>query len=403
MPTYVFRVGTPDGQILERRVESLTLESAREDLRKQGLHIFSGRRSGLLPGSLVPRSRKIISTERFLLFNQELAALIRAGLPILQSLDLMLERQRAPRFRQVLGEIRDKVQSGVALSDAFAAYGDGFPAIYSTSLRAGERSGEVEAVIRRFLRYQKLLLALRKKVVSALVYPIVLVFLAGGMIFVMLTYVIPKFSEFYAGFDAELPFLTRTLIDVAFLVRNNTPLVILLLVAGYFMIRGWTRTAAGRRAIDAIKLRIPFVGGVLGRVAIMQFTQSLGTLLGGGTPMVPAIEIASQSVTNRMISSHLDGIIQKVREGQPLWKSLEETNVMSDLAVEMVKVGESTGALVEMLQNASEFYDEEIEVSLSRAMSLIEPAILVILGIVIAVLLYAFYLPLFQLTSVAQQ
>ncbi|HEU5161669.1 MAG TPA: type II secretion system F family protein [Thermoanaerobaculia bacterium] len=381
----------------------MTLESATDEIRKQGLHIFSARRSGLLPGSLVPRSRKIISTERFLLFNQELAALIRAGLPILQSLDLMLERQRSPRFKQVLTEIRDKVQSGVALSDAFAAYGDAFPAIYSTSLRAGERSGEVEAVIRRFLRYQKLLLALRKKVVSALVYPTVLVFLAGGMIFVMLTYVIPKFSEFYAGFDAELPLLTRTLIDFAFLVRNNTPLVIALLVVAYFMLRSWTRTDAGRRAIDAFKLRIPFVGGVLKRVAIMQFTQSLSTLLGGGTPMVPAIEIASQSVTNRMVGTRLDGIVQKVREGQPLWKSLEETTVMSDLAVEMVKVGESTGALVEMLQNASEFYDEEIEVSLSRAMSLIEPTILVILGVVIAVLLYAFYLPLFQLTSVAQQ
>ncbi len=403
MPTYVFRVGTPEGQILERRVESLTFETASDELRKQGLHIFSGRRSGFSPGSLIPRGGRVISTERFLLFNQELAALIRAGLPILQSLDLMLERQRSPRFKQVLTEIRDKVQSGVALSDAFAAYGDAFPAIYSTSLRAGERSGEVEAVIRRFLRYQKLLVALRKKVISALVYPTVLVFLAGGMIFVMLTYVIPKFSEFYQGFDAELPLLTRTLINVAFMVRNNTPIVLLLLLASVFMLRSWTRTTAGRRAIDAFKLRIPFVGGVLKRVAIMQFTQSLGTLLGGGTPMVPAIEIASQSVTNRMVGTRLDGIVQKVREGQPLWKSLEETNVMSDLAVEMVKVGESTGALVEMLQNASEFYDEEIEVSLSRAMSLIEPTILVILGVVIAVLLYAFYLPLFQLTSVAQQ
>ncbi len=403
MPTYVFRVGTPDGQILERRVESLSYESATDELRKQGLHVFSGKRSGLALASLIPRRAKIISTERFLLFNQELAALIRAGLPILQSLDLMLERQRSPRFKQVLTEIRDKVQSGVALSDAFAAYGDAFPAIYSTSLRAGERSGEVEAVIRRFIRYQRLLVALRKKVISALVYPTVLMVLAGGMIFVMLTYVIPKFSEFYQGFDAELPLLTRTMIDFAFLVRNNTPLVILAVLAGAFMLRSWSKTTAGRRAIDGFKLRIPFVGGVLSRVAIMQFTQSLATLLGGGTPMVPAIEIASQSVTNRMVGTRLDEIVQKVREGQPLWKSLEETGVMSDLAVEMVKVGESTGALGEMLQNASEFYDEEIEVSLSRAMSLIEPTILVVLGVVIAVLLYAFYLPLFQLTSVAQQ
>jgi type IV pilus assembly protein PilC len=174
-------------------------------------------------------------------------------------------------------------------------------------------------------------------------------------------------------------------------------------VVAVFLLRGWTRTDSGRKAIDALKIRVPFVGGVLRRVAIMQFTQSLATLLGGGTPMVPAIEIASQSVHNRMIGGRLETLVPKVREGQPLWRSLEETGVISDLAVEMVKVGESTGALVEMLQNASEFYDEEIETSLTRAMSLIEPAILVLLGVVIAVLLYAFYLPLFELTSVAQQ
>ncbi|MGH9459294.1 MAG: type II secretion system F family protein [Thermoanaerobaculia bacterium] len=402
MPTYRFRVGTPDGQILDRRVDSLNREAAAEELRNQGLHIFSSRRRGLSIEGLRPRGGRIVSTDRFLLFNQELAALIRAGLPILQSLDLMLERQRSPRFKHVLTDIRDKVQSGVALSDAFAAYGNAFPPIYSTSLRAGERSGDIEGVIRRFLKYQKLLAGLRKKVVTALIYPIVLIVLSFGMIAVMLTYVIPKFSEFYTGFDAQLPLLTRVLIDLSFMVRENAPVVLVALLAAVFAVRGWTRTDAGRKAIDGVKLRIPFVGGVLRRVAIMQFTQSLATLLSGGTPMVPSIEIASQSVTNRMIGSKVEAITQQVREGQPLWKSLEETGVMSDLAVEMVKVGESTGAIVEMLQNASEFYDEEVEASLSRAVSLIEPVILVILGLVIAVLLYAFYLPLFQLTSVAQ-
>jgi len=403
MPSFTFRVGTQDGQILERKVESLSFDAAREELRQQGLHVFSGKRAGLKLGDLLPRSRRIISTEKFLLFNQELAALIRAGLPILQSLDLMLERQRIPQFKAVLTDIRDKVQSGVALSDAFSEYGDAFPPIYATSLRAGERSGDIEGVLRRFIKYQRLLVTLRKKVTSALVYPIALVFLSIAMIFVMLTVVIPKFSEFYEGFGAELPWLTQLLIDVSFFLRNNVVLALVGIVVAVFLLRGWTRTDSGRKAIDAVKIRIPFVGGVLRRVAIMQFTQSLATLLGGGTPMVPAIEIASQSVTNRMIGGRLETLIPKVREGQPLWRSLEETGVISDLAVEMVKVGESTGALVEMLQNASEFYDEEIETSLTRAMSLIEPAILVLLGVVIAVLLYAFYLPLFELTSVAQQ
>ncbi|HUP66521.1 MAG TPA: type II secretion system F family protein [Thermoanaerobaculia bacterium] len=402
MPTFLFRVGTPDGQILERRVESMTLDAAEDQIRRQGLHIFSARRTGRTLRDLMPRSGRIISTERFLLFNQELAALIRAGLPILQSLDLMLERQRAPRFRQVLTEIRDKVQSGVALSDAFAEYGSAFPAIYSTSLRAGERSGDVEGVIRRFLKYQKLLVTLRKRVTTALIYPTVLIILSFGMVFVMLTYVIPKFSEFYAGFGAELPFLTRFMIDLAFFIRENLLFAGISLLGVVIAVRSWSRTETGRRVLDGIKIRIPFVGGVLHRFSILQFAQSLSTLLDGGTPMVPSLEIAGQSVTNKMVASRLEGIVQRVREGEPLWRSLEETGVMSDLAVEMIKVGESTGSLVEMLGSVSEFYDEEIEASLTRAMSLIEPVILVVLGVAIAVLLYAFYLPLFQLTNVAQ-
>lgn len=401
MPTFTFRVGTPDGRILERRVDSMSFDAAREELHRQGLHIFSGKQKGLrLPSA--SRSRKIISTERFILFNQELAALIRAGLPILQSLDLMLERQRLPRFKAALTDIRDKVQSGVAMSDAFAAYGDAFPAIYSTSLRAGERSGEVETVIRRFLKYQKLLLTLRKKVITAMVYPAALGVLSLVMIFVMLTYVIPKFSEFFEGFQSELPLLTRIIIDLSLTVRSNIFLILGAGTALVLLFRTWARTGSGRKTFDGLKLRVPFIGGVLRRVAIMQFTQSLATLLGGGTPLVPSIEIASQSVTNRAIGAKLENLTQPVREGQPLWRSLEDTGVMSDLAVEMVKVGESTGALVEMLQNASEFYDEEIEASLTRVMALIEPAILVILGLVIGVLLLAFYLPMFQLTSVAQ-
>jgi type IV pilus assembly protein PilC len=344
----------------------------------------------------------VISTERFLLFNQELLALVRAGLPILQSLDIMLERQKNIRFRDVLTDIRDKIRSGVSLSDAFASYGEAFPPIYSTSLRAGERSGDLEGVLRRFLRYQKIIVSLRKRVVGALIYPSVLVALSVAMVFVMLTKVIPKFAEFYSGFGAELPWFTRTMIRVADLLNANFPLVILGTAIVAVLFRRWI-SGAGRLLWDRIKLRIPLVGGILHRFAIMQFTQSLGTLLSGGTPMVPAIEIASRSVTNQDVSSRIYGIVQNVREGEPLWRSLEATGAVSDLAVEMIKVGESTGALTEMLSNVSEFYDEEIEARLSRMVAAIEPLILVFMGFVIATLLYAFYLPLFQLTTVGQQ
>jgi type IV pilus assembly protein PilC len=400
MPEFIVRIGTPDGDIVERRVHAQSVSAAQDELRRQGMHVFETKRGTFSLTDLLPRSRKVISTERFLTFNQELLALVRAGLPIIQSLDLMLERQKNLRFREVLLDIRDQIKSGVALSDAFASYGDLFPTIYSTSLRAGERSGDLEGVLRRFLRYQKIIVNLRKKVVGALVYPAVLITLSAAMVFVMLTYVIPRFAEFYTGFGAQLPFFTRVMIAFATGLRQNLLFVVVGAVLAVFLFRRWVRTS-GRVTWDRWKLKIPLAGGILHRFAIMQFTQSLGTLLSGGTPMVPAIEIGSQSVTNQEVSLKIFAIVQNVREGEPLWRSLEATGVVSDLAIEMIKVGESTGALTEMLSNVSEFYDEEIEARLARIVAAIEPIILVFMGGVIAVLLYAFYLPLFQLSSVA--
>jgi type IV pilus assembly protein PilC len=402
MPNFIFRVGTQDGEIVERQIQAMDMTTAREEITRQGLHVFEAKRGSVSLRDLLPRTSKAMSTERFLLFNQELLALVRAGLPIIHSFDIMLERQKNPRFRQILTEIRDKVKSGIAISDAFASYGDLFPPIYATSIRSGERSGDLEGVLRRFLKYQKLIVNLRKRVVGALIYPTVLVSLSLVMIFVMLTVVIPKFSEFYAGFGAELPAFTQFAIDLAYLIRHNALMMLGGLVLAFFLVRRWSSTRLGGMAFDRFKLRIPLAGGILHRFGIMQFTQSLGTLLSGGTPMVPALEIASVSVTNLFISSRIAGIVQNVRQGETLWRSLESTTVISDLAVEMIKVGESTGSVVEMLANVSEFYDEEIEARLSRMVALIEPMILVVMGGVIALLLYAFYLPLFELTSVGQ-
>jgi len=401
MPEFIFRVGTPDGQIVDRHIQAESVRAAEEELHRQGMHVFASRRGKVSLRDILPRSSKVVSTERFLLFNQELLALVKAGLPILQSFDIMLERQKHSRFRQVLTDIREKLKSGVALSDAFASYGDAFPPIYATSLRAGERSGDLEGVLRRFLKYQKMMVALRKKVFTALIYPSILITLSIGMVVIMLTKVIPRFAEFYAGFNAELPAFTRFMIALASVLNSHFLIAIVIAAIVILLLRQWISTS-GRVAWDRLKLNVPFVGGVLHRVAVMQFTQSLGTLLSGGTPMVPAIEIASQSVGNQMISGRIAGIVQHVREGEPLWRSLEDTKVITDLAVEMIKVGESTGALTEMLANVSEFYDEEIEARLARVVAAIEPIIIVFAAFVIATLLYAFYLPMFRLTTVVQ-
>lgn len=395
MATYTFRVGTPDGSVVERRVEAPSMNSARAELQGEGLHIFEGRRSSLISGNF----GRVVSTERFLLFNQELLALVRAGLPIIQSLEIMLERQE-PKFQRVLTEIRDEIRSGSSLSDAFAARGEMFPPIYASSLRAGERSGDLAGVIMRFLRYQRIVVNLKKKVVQSLIYPAVLMAMMVGMIYVMLTYVVPSFTDFFQGFGKDLPLLTRGLIAASFFVRDNSLLFLAGGIVLWFVLRRWRRTESGGVLFDRFLLSLPLVGSILRGFANMQFTQSLETLLAGGTPMVAALETAASSVSNLYVRKRIVEILQKVREGEPLWESLESTGVVSDIAVEMVKVGEATGALTEMLHHAGEFYDEEIERKLSRMMALLEPAILVFMALVIALLLYAFYLPLFELAGV---
>src|SRR3954468_10024481 len=264
MPEFIVRVGTPDGTITERHVQAISVRAAEEELRQQGMHVFDAKRGSMHLRDLIPRGRKIISTEMFLLFNQELLALVKAGLPILQSFDIMLERQKNLRFKEVLTDVREKLKSGIALSDAFAAYGDAFPPIYSTSLRAGERSGDLEGVLRRFLRYQKIIVNLRKRVIGAMIYPSVLIVLSVGMVFVMLTKVIPKFAEFYEGFGAELPWFTTLMINVSKTLNTNLPIIAILTIVGYILFRRWIK-GSGRVKWDYFKLNTPLAGGILHR------------------------------------------------------------------------------------------------------------------------------------------
>ncbi len=401
---FVCRVGTPEGQVLEQVFEASDEIALRGDIEKRGYHLFSVRRRGLKRAGLpaLRGRRKHIGDQAFLIFNQELAALLKAGLPLLQALDLMLERQSDPHFRSLLADIRDRVKSGQDLSDAFAAHVEQIPRLYPSTLKAGERSGELEAVIRRFVRYLKLVLEARKRVVSALVYPLVLVGLSITMIVVMMIYVVPKFMGFFAELDAELPLMTRITLGLSTFASHNWPLLLAALAAGWLALRWWGATETGRVAIDRWKLGVPFLGPVLHRFALSEFTRSLATLLSGGIPLVPAFEIAVSGVGNASIRRRIEPKIQMVREGKPFHHALETSGVFTDMAIDMVKVGEATGSLDEMLGSVSEFLDEQVETRMQRILSLIEPLMLVLMGIIIAVLLISIYLPLFSLMGQIQ-
>jgi type IV pilus assembly protein PilC len=397
---FICRVGTQDGRVLEEVFTAGDETALRSELAKLGYHLFEVRRRGApklaLPG-LGRGGRRRIPVQDFMIFNQELAALLKAGLPLLQTLDLMLERMQSPVFKAVLTDVRDRVKSGEDLSEAFAAHGDLFPRLYPSSLKAGERSGELEQVIRRFIRYMKLVLDARRRVISALVYPAVLVCLSIGMIAIMAIYVVPKFMSFFSELGTDLPVLTQIVLSISTFASQNWPIILLGLVVGGLALRSWGNTETGRLTLDRLKLRLPFMGPVLHRFAMSEFCRSLGTLLAGGIPLVPAFEIATTSVGNAFVRSKVEPTIQLVREGKPFFSALEESEIFIDMAIDMVKVGEATGSLDDMLGSVSDFLDEQVETRMQRLLSLVEPMMLVFMGAIIAILLISIYLPMFSM------
>jgi len=396
MPEYVARLGAPDGSILERSFNSESEKTLRAELA--GQYLVLGVRKKQTVASLVPGlgGRRGIKMKEFLLFNQELASLIKAGLPIVASLDILTERRKNPVFKQALLDVRDQVRGGMSLSEAFASQGEMFPKIYCSTLASGERSGEIASVLTRYIAYQRMSLTTRRKVVGALIYPAFLLMVSIGVIGILVGFVVPKFEDFYKDMGSDLPLITRILIGVSTAVTTYWPLLLAAVAGGIVAWRAWARTAAGRFSIDRLKLRIPVVGGLLQSFSASRFVRTMGTLLAGGIPVVAALGIAARAVGNTLFERELLDVERKVREGGSFWQGLEETRLFSDIAVEMAKVGESTGALSEMLMNVSDFYDEETDNRVATLMALMEPVMLIGMGIIVALMLLAMYMPLLK-------
>ncbi len=398
-PQFSIKTGWPDGSVAEESILSPDSKSARAEIERRGGHVFEVKRHGFaLAGGRGGRRGRVKMAD-FLVFNQEMIALLKAGLPVVRSFEILLERQESPALRAVLQDVKDRVNSGASISEAFAEQGDTFPRLYWTSLKAGEKSGEIEGVLRRYLKYQKTIIAISRKVVSTLVYPAILILLSTVLIGLLMTFVIPKFQEFFADFNADLPLLTVVVVGIAAFLRDNILWLFPAVVSGAWLAWRWMRTPAGREWSDGTLLKLPFLGGLFRRFAITQFTRSLGTLLGGGTPLVPSLENAAEAIGNRHISRSVREVVPKVREGGELWQALDATGIFTNLTIEMIKVGETSGALEEMLTAVSDFYDDEIDVLLGRVITLVEPAILVLMGGVIMTILLSVYLPIFRIMS----
>ncbi len=392
------RLGTPGGEIIEGIYAADTEARLRQEFEEKGLYVLGiSRAGGAALGRIRMPTRARVSTREFLVYNQELATLLKAGMPLVQSLDILRRRVTNVLFKSVLDDVYERVRAGNSLSEAFEAHGTLFPGVYTASLLAGEKSGNLEQVIRRYVAYVKVVANVRRKTISALVYPAILMLLSLAVVSIIVLRVVPEFGLFYQQFDRELPLSTRIIVQISDVARTYFLLIVGGLVAAAVMFWAWIREPAQRERFDRWILRLPMLGQIARKFSTSQASRTLATLLGGGIPLVNAIDISARSIKNRYIARELQHAGQQVREGRALAAAMQDSGAFTDVAIKMVEVGESTGALQEMLNSLADFYDEEIDTNLGRFITLVEPILLVLMGLVIAGLLLSLYMPLFNM------
>jgi type IV pilus assembly protein PilC len=402
MAEYLVHTADERGHVSEHVEHAASAAELRDRFAQQGLLVTSVKPRGLLGQAGRGRQKKV-KLETFIIFNQQFLTLIRAGLPILQGLDLLSRRQKNRYLRSIVENVRQRVRTGELLSEAFRHAAPGAVSkVYTTTLLAGEKSGNLEEVLGRFISFQRIGLTFRKKLVASLVYPALLITMVTLMFTFLLSYVVPQFQTLYSQLgNGSLPAITIFVLGVGDFAKHWILLILGVLVAAGFLLWRWSKTESGAIAVDRFRISIPIGGDIWLKYQVAIFSRTMATLLSGGLPLVQALETAGSSIESKLLSKAILDSVQKVREGHPLSRSLEETKVFPDLAYEMIEVGESTGALPAMLTSVAEFLEEDVQTALTAALSLIEPVILIVMGFVVATVLIALYLPIFQLGAQA--
>jgi type IV pilus assembly protein PilC len=405
MAEFICRLGTPAGEIVTRTIEAVGVHEARTRLESEGFRVFAvtppktvGVAALTLRGSKGTQAR--FKANDFLLFNQQLAALLRAGIPILQAISMLRKRAQSAGLSMVLADVEDKIRGGLALSAAFAAQGPIFPRIYTASILAGERSGALDEVLDRYVAYMRRSVTLRRKIRGALAYPTLLLLASFGMIMFLTLFVVPRMSNLFEGFGKnKLPMLTLIVTGISGWLTANFWWVVPLAIIGLVALVLWLRTPSGRLTLDRTLLKVPLIGKLLQQVAVAQATRSLATLLAGGITLVDSWEISAESITNKELRRKSSAILPMVREGRTFTESLEAAGWVPELALDMIGVGERSGSLREMLDEVAAFYDSESEVRLEQLTTTIEPAILIVMGGVVVTILLSIYLPIISAIS----
>jgi len=395
MAEFLVKLADERGHVSEQLEHGYSESEVRDRVAQQGYLVYSVKPRGIFsPGRKLGRGR--IRHGSFLVFNQQFLTLIHAGLPILTGLELLIKRQKDETLKAVLENVRERVKGGELLSDAFAAQ-NMFPKMYTTTLMAGEKSGNMEEVLGRYIAFQRIAMTFRKKLAVSLVYTTLLVSVVLIMMVFLVTYVVPEFAKLFDNLGAKLPAITVFMLAVGTAAQKYVVFFVLGLAAIIFILWRWKNTDSGAEAIDKVLMGFPLLGDIRLKYQVASLSRMLSTLLQGGIPLVPAMETAGASMTSRSILNGVSAAASRVREGQGLAKSLEEQHIFPDLAVEMMEVGESTGALPAMLNSVAEFYEEDVQTALGAAMALIEPILLIFMAIFVGGVLISLYLPIFTL------
>jgi len=392
---FLVKLADERGHLSEQVEHGYSEAEVRDRVAQQGYLVYWVKPRGMLTGGKVG-GRGRLKPSTFLIFNQQFLTLIKAGLPILGALDLLIKRQKDKYLHSLLENVRERIKGGELLSDAFAAQG-AFPKMYTTTLMAGEKSGNMEEVLNRYITFQRVAMTFRKKLLVSLVYPTLLVSVVIIMVLFLVTYVVPEFAKLFENLDAKLPAITLLMLSLGTGAQKYGIFVAIALVLAALLIWRWKRTDKGAEQIDRVLLGTPLLGDIRLKYQVANFSRMLSTLLQGGIPLVPAMETAGASMGSRKILNGILSASTHVREGQTLSKSLEEQQIFPDLAVEMLEVGESTGALPAMLNSVAEFYEEDVQTALGAAMALIEPILLIVMAVFVGGVLISLYLPIFTL------
>jgi type IV pilus assembly protein PilC len=402
MPYFLCRVASDEGHHLSRTFLAGSADECRKHFESEGFCVLSVKKDWKkfsLPG--LPFEKKIKDRD-FIMFNQEMMALLRAGYPILKSLELITSRTKNVHLKEMLLKVEGDIRSGKALSEAFSPFEKNFTKVYTASLMAGEQSGNLPGTIARYVDYARVIAQTKAKIKAALIYPTLLLTFSLTLMLIIINFILPRFTTFYQDFEAQLPAVTRALLGFSSLLRRATPFLLLLAAAAFFVLRRLMKNEDVLVAVDRFKLRIPYARGVWSETSVSLFSRTLGLLLEAGITLLASLPIASQAIPNKYLGRKTQHLAEDIRNGETLSDSLVKTGAFPMLAVDMIRIGETSANLHGMLREVADVYDEKIKAKVDTFVSLIEPVIIIFMGLLVATMLLSVYMPIFNIIKMTR-